>query len=183
MSQTLILASGSRTRSDMLKKNNIPFRQNPVDVDEDAIVVSSPKNFVYQATKLKMEADIQAFGADSKILCADTVVTAQNKILRKAKNREDAKTILLTQSGHETSILSCTMLHLPQFDLIDISVTTYYFENFDDQNLEKYLDSNEWQGKAGACMVEGFCKKYIKKVVGLESNAMGLPIEKVLPFL
>ena len=51
------------------------------------------------------------------------------------------------------------------------------------EELELYLDSGEWKGKAGACMVEGFCKPYIKEVKGLESNAMGLGIEKLLPFI
>lgn len=49
--------------------------------------------------------------------------------------------------------------------------------------LHHYLESDEWRGKAGACMVE-FCKSYIEKVVGLESTAMGLSVEKTfLPFL
>ncbi|MBP9566206.1 MAG: Maf family protein, partial [Sulfurospirillum sp.] len=50
-------------------------------------------------------------------------------------------------------------------------------------SLDAYLDGNEWRGKAGACMVEGFCKSYIQEVVGLESTAMGLSIEKLIPFL
>jgi len=56
-------------------------------------------------------------------------------------------------------------------------------KKFTDMYLEAYLDSNEWMGKAGACMVEGFCKKYIKEVRGLESTAMGLGIEQLLPFI
>ena len=58
--------------------------------------------------------------------------------------------------------------------------TIYEFMEFDEKDIEKYLDSNEWQGKAGACMVEGFCKKYIKNVIGYESTAMGLCIEELL---
>jgi septum formation protein len=64
-----------------------------------------------------------------------------------------------------------------------ISDTKYQFADFVSDDLENYLASGEWQGKAGACMVEGFCKKYIKSVVGLESNAMGLQVEKLLPWL
>jgi septum formation protein len=167
----------------MLKANNIPFIARPMDVDEDAIIATSPKNFVYQATRLKMQKALKVLGSDQHILCADTVVTAQNRILRKAKTAQEARDILLTQSGHETSIITCSMLHLPHFDLIDISCTTYHFNSFNEEALNAYLTSGEWQGKAGACMVEGFCKPFIKKVEGLESNAMGLPIEKIVPYL
>ena len=67
--------------------------------------------------------------------------------------------------------------------LIDISATDYYFKPFDERELEYYLESGEWRGKAGACMVEGFCRPYIDKVFGHESTAMGLCVEKLLPFL
>jgi len=59
----------------------------------------------------------------------------------------------------------------------------YLFLPFDVKALHDYLQSDAWRGKAGACMVEGFCKSYIKEVVGLESTAMGLSVEKLLPFL
>ena len=68
-------------------------------------------------------------------------------------------------------------------ELIDLSSTDYLFLPFDEQSLDAYLQSDEWRGKAGACMVEGFCKSYIKEVRGLESTAMGLSVEKLLPFL
>jgi septum formation protein len=67
--------------------------------------------------------------------------------------------------------------------LVDISATHYKFAKFDEDDLQRYLDSNLWQGKAGACMVEGFCKPYIREVRGLESTAMGLQVEILLPWL
>jgi len=65
----------------------------------------------------------------------------------------------------------------------DVSATYYHFEKFDPKELEKYLESNLWDGKAGGCMVEGFCKKYIKSVHGYESTAMGLSVERLMPWL
>ena len=64
-----------------------------------------------------------------------------------------------------------------------IDETIYKFKKFNEKDLNNYLDSNEWKGKAGACMVEGFCKKYIESVRGYESTAMGLCIESLIEIL
>ena len=169
------LASGSLTRAKLLQDIDIAFIQESVDFDEDKIVASSPENFVYQATLGKYEANLKAFGfRDYPLLVADTVVTSQNQILRKARCIDDARNILMTQSGNVTSIVTCMIYHSSQQKIIDISSTDYIFSQFNVDSLDRYLESGEWRGKAGACMVEGFCKSYIKEVRGHESTAMGL---------
>lgn len=177
------LASSSQTRSMLLKEANIAFIQESVEFDEESIIASSPKNFVYQATLGKYKANFAAFGCeDMPLLVADTVVTSQNKILRKAKSLDDARNILMTQSGNITSIITCLIYHSKEKKIIDISQTDYLFTEFDQKDLGTYLASGEWKGKAGACMVEGFCKSYIKEVKGYESTAMGLSVEVLLDF-
>ena len=177
------LASGSQTRATLLRNAGVEFIQESVDFDEDAIVASSPKNFVYQATLGKYEANLKAFGFDDyPLLVADTVVTSQGKILRKAKSVEEAREILMTQSGNVTSIVTCMIYHSKDKKLIDVSQTDYIFSDFDLDDLDRYLESGEWRGKAGACMVEGFCKSYIKEVKGYESTAMGLSVETLKRF-
>lgn len=178
------LASTSQTRAELLKTADIEFIQESVEFDEEQIVASSAKNFVYQATLGKFRTNLEAFGCkDYPLLVADTVVTSNNKILRKAKCVDDARNILMTQSGSITSIVTCLIYKTPSIEIIDISSTDYLFSKFDMDDLEKYLESGEWRGKAGACMVEGFCKNYIKEVRGFESCAMGLTIEVFKPFL
>jgi len=168
----------------LLQNAGIAFVQESVDFDEEAIVATSPKNFVYQATLGKYNANIAAFGcADMPLLVADTVVTSQNQILRKAKCVDDARNILYTQSGNITSIITCLIYHSKEKKIIDISKTDYLFAKFNENDLEAYLDSGEWRGKAGACMVEGFCKSYIKEVRGYESTAMGLSVEVLQNFI
>ena len=179
----LILASSSPTRAKILKSFGIEFEQKSCNFNEDSIKTDQPKSFVYLACKGKMEVCEQTYGLDTPLLCADTVVSAKDKILRKAKDEKDAKEILLKQSNSEVSILTCVMYKSKKFSFTDLSQTKYIFEKFDEEDLEKYLKSGEWRDKAGACMVEGFCKKYIKEVIGLESTAKGLQIEKLLPFI
>ena len=178
------LASSSQTRAMLLENANIEFFQESVDFDEEKIIASSPKNFVYQATIGKYEANLKAFGySDYPLLVADTVVTARGHILRKARCVDDARNILMTQSGNITSIVTCMIYHSKTQKIIDISQTDYLFEKFDMNLLDEYLDSGEWRGKAGACMVEGFCKSYIKEVRGFESTAMGLSVEVLQAFM
>lgn len=178
------LGSTSVTRAMLLKQAGIDFVQSQVEFDEEQILASSPKNFVYQATVGKFEAGLKAYGLDElPLLCADTVVTSQGQILRKAHSLEDARKILMTQSGNITSIVTCMIYADKNKKFIDISSTDYIFTPFDTQDLENYLHSGEWRGKAGACMVEGFCKPYIKEVRGYESCAMGLTVDKLKPFL
>jgi septum formation protein len=110
-------------------------------------------------------------------------VAEDGTILRKATDREDAKRILERQSGSKIAIVSCVHYRSKALMFIDTSATHYEFAPFDPAALEAYLDSGEWQGKAGACMVEGFCKPYIRSIEGLESTAMGLQVEKLLPWL
>ncbi len=179
----ILLASNSETRAALLEKFGVPFLQKGCDFDEEQIEADSPKNFVYQAVQGKFEVCEKEFGLGLPILVADTVVTANGEILRKAKDKEDARRILEIQSGNKVSIITCMKYASSSKMLIDISATDYYFKPFDERELEYYLESGEWQGKAGACMVEGFCRPYIDKVFGHESTAMGLCVEKLLPFL
>jgi septum formation protein len=177
------LCSTSATRAKLLKEFNINFLQSKVEFDEDSIKENNPKSFVYSVAKGKLKEALKSYSLEMPLLVADTVVSANGEILRKARDREDAKRILLKQSGNSVDIITATFFKGESFEFSDISKTTYAFDNFNLDDLEEYLNSGEWIGKAGACMVEGFCKKYIKSVTGLESNAMGLPVEKLLPWL
>ncbi len=177
------LGSNSPTRAKILQDHGVDFIQSGSDFDEEQIETKTPKEFVYTATMGKYLDCLEKYGIDIPLLVADTVVTADNKILRKAKDIDDARAILETQSDNTVSIITCMIFKSKDDELIDISQTDYIFEEFDKSDLDNYLQSGEWEGKAGACMVEGFCKKYIKEVVGLESCAMGLTVEKILKYL
>ena len=174
----LRLCSASESRGLILKNAGLEFVQSPIDYDEEQIVATSPKNFVYQATMGKYQEALKAFDFhEIPLLVADTVVTAHNQILRKARCRDDARNILMSQSGSKTSIVTCMIYRSSKLEIIDLSSTDYIFSEFNIDDLEAYLDSGEWRGKAGGCMVEGFCKAYIKEVKGYESCAMGLSVE------
>ncbi len=178
------LASNSESRALLLNKFGIDFIQRSPQYDEEQIMTTIAKDFVYTASKGKMEAAVKEFGLEIPLLCADSVIAAADgSILRKAKNREDARRILNLQSASTISIISGVHYKSRELLFIDVSATHYRFAPFDEDDLEAYLQSGLWEGKAGACMVEGFCKKYIRSVDGYESTAMGLQVEALLPWL
>jgi septum formation protein len=174
------LGSNSPTRALILKQAGIEFIQQGGCFDEDAITTTHPKSFVYEATLGKFNELFKKHGInDYPLLVADTVVTCNNKLLRKAKDKKDARQMLELQSNNEVKIITCMIYQSKECKLIDIASTTYWFKPFDARHLNAYIDSNECMGKAGAIMVEGFCKPYIKAVRGYESTAMGLCIENL----
>lgn len=178
------LGSNSPTRALILKNFGIDFIQNGGSFDEDSIKTQNPKSFCYEATLGKFNELYKKYGVDDMpLLVADSVVTTNGLLLRKAKNEEDARKMLELQSGNETSVITCMIYKSKQKELIDISITTYMFDKFDKKHIKEYIQSGECFGKAGAIMVEGFCKPYIKKVTGFESCAMGLCIEKLKNYL
>jgi len=180
----IYLCSSSESRALLLNNFGVDFVQRSVAFDEEQITTSIAKDFVYTASKGKMDAAVRAFGLDIPLLCADTVIAASDgSILRKAKSVEDARRILMIQSGSTISIISSAHYRSKSLAFSDISATHYHFSRFDEEGLERYLESGLWEGKAGGCMVEGFCKKYIKSVDGYESTAMGLQVETLLPWI
>ena len=178
------LGSNSPTRALLLNNANINFIQNGGSFDEDSIKTTNPKSFCYEATKGKFNELYKKYGVeDMPLLVSDSVVTSNGELLRKAKDEKDVRRMLELQSGNETSVITCMIYKSKNKELIDISITTYLFEKFDQKHMEEYIKSGECFGKAGAIMVEGFCKPYIKSVKGYESTAMGLCVEKLKVFM
>ncbi len=178
----LILCSGSKTRAELLKKVYISFIQKSCGFDEESVKTKDPYKFVTLVSYGKFKKCCECF-KDDDIIAADTVVTDGKKILKKAKDKEDAKKILLSQSGKKVKIITSMWIRFNGQIFGRIDETIYEFMEFDKEDLNRYLESKEWEGKAGACMVEGFCKKYIKSVKGYESTAMGLCVEELLKII
>lgn len=179
----IILASSSPTRAKILENFGVVFTQKAVDFDENTIQTQNPKEFAYQATLGKFKVALEKLGIEKPLLCADSVVSVEGRLQRKAKDIFDAKAMLEAQSGKNIEIITCMMYKSIKLELIDISSSRYSLAPFETEMLQEYLESKQWMGKAGCVMIEGFHKKYTLKKKGLESTALGLSVEKILPFL
>jgi septum formation protein len=117
----IYLCSASESRALLLKKFGVEFIQKTLHFDEEQIETQSAREFVYLASKGKMQAAVDTFGLEKPLLCADSVIAAEDgTILRKAKDREDARRILEMQSGSKISIVSC--VHFRRKELLFICV-------------------------------------------------------------
>jgi septum formation protein len=178
------LASNSNSRAKLLEEFGVEFIQKASKYNEEELTTTVAKDFTYLASKGKLESAIWEFGLELPLLSADSVVAgAKGEILRKPKSVDDARRILGIQSGSQIAIITAMHLKAKNFYLSDISATYYRFTPFEQEDLEEYLQSGEWEGKAGGCMVEGFCKKYIVDVRGYESTARGLQMELLLNWI
>lgn len=179
----IVLGSSSSTRAKILKDAKITFIQRALDFDESAVKDENAYDFVYKIAKRKAARYLEIYPLDMPFLVADTVVAVRGRLLGKARDVNEAREMLSLQSGGDVSIITCMIYKSLKLEFTDLSATLYKFDEFESGGLEAYLGSGEWQDKAGACMVEGFCKPYVKSVCGFESTAMGLSLEKLLPFL
>jgi len=98
--QTIVLGSSSITRAELLTRFGVPFIQRDAGFDEESLRINDPAHFVYHATKGKMQSYLETYDLEMPVLCADTVVTANGEILRKAKDKEDARHFKSTKWQH-----------------------------------------------------------------------------------
>ncbi|MGC9351569.1 MAG: septum formation inhibitor Maf, partial [Sulfurovum sp.] len=143
----ICLCSASESRALLLKNFCVDFIQKVPDYDEEQITTTVAKDFVYTASKGKLEAAVREFGLDTPLLCADTVIAAADgSILRKPKDIDDARRILEIQSGATISIISSAHYRSKTLFFSDISATHYRFDAFEREEMEAYLESGLWQG-------------------------------------
>lgn len=179
----LILASSSQTRAEILRKEGTQFRQICFDYIENIPKNLPPQKYVLQIVLSKQAQFLDVYKDLDEILFADSIVFAGGEILTKAKNQRQAAYMLQAQSGKNASVFTAMIFKSAKFNLISVNETAFEFSEFEQNDLNFYLKSKQWQGKAGAMMIEGFNKKYIKSQKGSTNNAKGLNSEILKAFL
>lgn len=188
----IFLASSSPSRALLLKQANLEFKQIFCDYDESAIcaIKTPPRAYPQAVVNEKVRQFKERFSADFKHFCengvlvfADSSVICKGRILGKAKDETHARDMLSLQSGARASVYTAMNVICDSFCLNALSVASYDFAPYPTDELENYLKSGLWQGKAGAMMIEGFSGKYILKSHGHQSTAMGLDTELLKAFL
>lgn len=186
MAIKIILASKSPRRKEILSMLNIDFDVLVSEMDE-IIRYTQKEEIVKDLAYQKAKIIFDKIKDDTIVIGSDTIVCIGDKILGKPKDRLDAIRQLKLLNG-STHIVATGLAVLSRIDgkirkaiLCDKASVT--FDTLTNEEIEKYVDTNEPMDKAGSYAVQGKGAKFIKKINGNFYTVMGLPINKLYKVL
>jgi septum formation protein len=188
--QSLILASGSPRRLALLQQVGIePRLIIPAEIDETPGRFEAPRVLASRLARSKAEAAIKITRHDpalqeSFILAADTVVAVGRRILPKTELVDEAAACLRLLSGRSHRVYTGVAVVTPKGAIRERLVETRVrFKRLSKEDLESYLASGEWRGKAGGYAIQGIAGSFVAKIVGSYPNVVGLPLYEVISVL
>src|SRR6266508_2740252 len=186
----LVLASGSPRRVTLINQAGIePDSLRPADIDETPQRGELPRACANRLARAKADAALAMVRVDDElkgayILAADTVVAVGRRILPKAELLDEAAQCLRLLSGRNHRVYSGVCVVTPKEAFRQRLVETRVrFKRLAQEDLEAYLASGEWRGKAGGYAVQGLAGAFVVKLVGSYTNVVGLPLYETVALL
>ena len=180
----LILASQSPRRKYLLAEAGI-YADDVIaaDIDETPKKNERPADYVLRMAQQKANVVASRSGGQF-VLSADTAVICRQRILPKAETAEEARRCLQLLSGRSHRVYGGICLYLPDGGWrIKLSVSRVKFRPLSPADMHAYLESGEWQGKAGGYAIQGRAGLYVRQIIGSYSNIVGLDMHKVASLL
>ena len=178
---SLILASQSPRRQELLKLFHIPFIVRIADIDEAMDPEKNPYDEVSRVSRLKALAVSRE--EDDIVIAADTIVVAENTVLGKPHSEDEAKAMLRLLSGRDHQVMTgVTVLRGNRVETAT-EVTDIHFRPLSEKEIDTYVRSGEPMDKAGAYGIQGGAALFAEKMVGDYYNVMGLPVCKLWQML
>ena len=181
----LILASKSPRRKEILENLGVKFNIITCETDEHTdekngtIYVEEIAFRKGDAVRKLLESEGK-FNEDMIILSSDTVVvSADGEIMGKPCDRADAKRMILAFSGKPHFVISGIALITKDKTVITSESTTVFFDEVDESDVERYLNTDEAYDKAGAYAIQGYASLWINGIEGDYFNVVGLPVKKL----
>lgn len=179
-----MLASASPRRLALLAQIGLkPDLVIPADIDETPLKDERPRRLALRLALAKGRAARAGHG-DVFVVSADTVVACGRRILPKAETREEAEACLARLSGRAHDVLTAVAVTAPDgreaSRLVESRVT---FKRLSHQEMEGYLASGDWQGKAGGYAVQGHAGAFVTELSGSYSAVVGLPLYETASLL
>lgn len=171
---SIILASGSPRRRELLALFHIPFTVRPADIDEAMDHNNDPADEVAKVSRRKALAVERVPG--ETVIAADTIVVCGGQVLGKPRSPEEAAAMLRLLSGRDHQVMTgCTVL-TDQGGETFTEITDLHFRPLREGEIKRYVDSGEPMDKAGAYGIQGGAALFCEKIVGDYYNVMGLPV-------
>ena len=176
----LILASSSPQRKKLLETIGItPDDIVPANIDETPKKNEKPKDFALRMSKEKALI-VAKNNLNSFILSGDTIVAAGRRIIGKPSNKNEAEKILKLLSGKRHRVLSAFTLIKPGgSEITKVVVSRVKFSRLSDKEINEYLGTNEWQGKAGGYAIQGCASAFVPWISGSYTGVMGFPMNEI----
>jgi septum formation protein len=182
---TLLLASASPRRRELLQRVGLRLEVRPAAVDETPAEGEEPGAYVQRISRAKAAATLRR--QDEWVLAADTTVTLDGQILGKAETAEEAAKMLRWLSGRVHQVMTAFIL-VGERDGKPIvregfAGTDVVFVELDGATIADYVASGEWRGKAGAYAIQGIGACLVCSISGSVTNVIGLPLAEVMAAL
>ena len=173
----LILASASPRRLDLLARIGVvPDSIDPADIDETPGRAEAPQAYARRIANAKAVA-VAARHPGALVLAADTVVVAGRSILPKAETEEQARACLTRLCGRRHRVLSAVTLIDAGGKMRErMSASTLAFAPLSPAEIDRYIASGEWHGKAGGYAIQGHAEAWVRYLAGSHSGIVGLPL-------
>ena len=180
--EPIILASGSLRRQEYFKLLGLPFSVLPAEIDESQMTQTDPLLLTGGLAVKKVEKAIEVMKDRlPRWICgADTIIALDGKIFGKPLEREEAAVMLRELAGKRHEVVTSIALYNGRERKIDCrgTVCTVSFAPLTEAEIEWYLDTNEWQGVAGAYRIQGLASCFISQICGCPSTVIGLPLRE-----
>ena len=174
---SLILASASPRRRELLGQLDVTFRVAPADIDEIIADGETPRDFVQRMAVEKAQTGFAQASASTPALGSDTIVLLKGKILGKPGSRAEAVAMLESLSGQTHHVYSAVALALEHDKVLEtLNITEVTFAEMPFDWIKQYCQGDEPMDKAGAYAVQGGTGQYIRCIKGSYSGVMGLPL-------
>lgn len=173
---SFILASASPRRLKLLQQIGLtPAEIIPADIDESPRKDESPRLYAKRIAQAKAHIVAEKF-PESIILAADTVVACGSRILPKADDEKSARLCLKLLGGRRHRVYTAVCVQRGEKKSQALVMTQVAFRRLSKHEIDAYIASNEWQGKAGGYAIQGLAEAFIPRINGSYSNVVGLPL-------
>jgi septum formation protein len=179
----LVLASASPRRLDLLRQIGLePDAIDPAHTDEMPLPRELPRAYALRMAEAKLAA-VMPRHSHAVVLAADSVVAVGRRILPKAETEAEARACLALLSGRRHKVLGGVAVGCAGKVRMRLVETTVRFKRLQRAEIDDYVKSGEWQGKAGGYAIQGRAASFVAFLSGSYSNVVGLPLFETLALL
>ena len=178
-----MLASASPRRRELLEQLGLVLEVTAANLDETPRPDERPADYVRRVAAAKCEtvAGARASALPAiPVLAADTIVVVDNQILGQPADEADARRMLLALAGRRHDVTTAYRISFAGRTLERAVTTTVSFRSLRPAEVDAYVASGEWRGKAGGYAVQGRAGAFVPELRGSHTNVIGLPVAEVL---